>query len=72
MKAKYKKTKVAETSILIDTGSTVPIFKNIDLLKTSKRVRAHYTLTPMEGTKIQVFRAIFQVFFAYGTTHLQW
>ena len=60
---KYKKTKISETSILIGTGSTVSVFKNRKLLKTSKQVRAHCAPTPMEGTKIQVFRATLQVFF---------
>ena len=69
---KYKKTKISETSILIDTGSTVSVFKNRDLQKKVKQVRTRYVLTPTEGTKIQVFKATFQVFFAYGTTHPQW
>ena len=53
---KYKKTKISETSILIDTGSTASVFQNRDLLKnvkTSENTLCAYTNGGHQDSSLQ-------------------
>ena len=61
-----------DTSVLIDTGSTVSVFKNKEALrnitKSATALRAHTNGV----SRTQSYRVTYQVSLRYGTTHTAW